>query len=169
MEQCCLQEGADGIVWPVCVFLQRENKMCLCLSWHLHLARAILIHLGDVDFQGCATCHKGRLVSLGDAQCTQAYSSAERVDTASSIQSGALAWAVSHLSPGWFAARGHAGRGTLGTTDVMGKVVPVVVLLCTVLGSGLSFHNCGSRTPGWHRRELVRIQAASHLPQLPFE
>lgn len=60
--------------------------MCLCLSWHLHLARAILIHLGDVDFQGCATCHKGRLVSLGDAQCTRAYSSAERVDTASSLE-----------------------------------------------------------------------------------
>lgn len=76
---------------------------------------------------------------------------------------------MSHLSPGWFAARGHAGRGTLGTTDVMGKVVPVVVLLCTVLGSVLSFHNCGSRTPGWHRMELVRIQAASHSPQLPFE
>lgn len=71
-------------------------------------------------------------------------------------------WAVSHLSPGWFAAQGHPGRGTLGTVDVMGKVEPAVLLLCTVLDSSLSCHCCGSRTPGWHSWELVGIQAAFH-------
>lgn len=58
--------------------------MCLCLSWHLFLAEPF--DLRGVDYQGCATCHRGRLVILDDAQCTQAYSSAERVDTASRLE-----------------------------------------------------------------------------------
>lgn len=72
-----------------------------------------------------------------------------------SIQAGAQAWAVSHLSPGWFTAQGHAGRGSLGTMDVTGKVAPVVALLCTVLDSALSCHSCVSGMPGWHSWELV--------------
>lgn len=39
------------------------------------------------------------------------------------IQAGGLAWAVSHLSPGWFAAWGPRWQGHPGdlTTDVMEK------------------------------------------------
>lgn len=124
--------------------------------------RVILKYLRDAAFQGCSTCHRGRLVLLGDAQCT-------------AVQRG---W-MQH--PGWSPAMGDvppvsrvvccprpSWQGHPGDCGCYGKG-SAFVLLCTVLDSSLSCHCCGSRTPGWHSWELVGIQAAFHSFQLPFE
>lgn len=67
---------------------------------------------------------EGQVGVLRMLNATLAYSKAGGVAGSApghSIQAGALAWAVSRLSPGWLLPGDHTGRGTLGATDVTEK------------------------------------------------
>lgn len=119
----------------VCVFSQRESKLCLCLSQHLCLAaKQFLKHLGDEDLQGCATCQKGRLLSVGDAQCTSAYGNAEKVAGSASRPGAGCVLSFTRV----VCCLGDTLAGApWGLWMLQGKAVPVVVLLCTMLDSEL--------------------------------
>lgn len=108
----------------VCLLIEGEQVVTVSKLVSVSCCGEFLKYLGDADFQGWAAYQRGRLVSLVDAQCTKAYGNAERV-TGSALWTQHPGWRPGMdcvpSSPGWISAGGLADRGTLETTDVMGK------------------------------------------------